>query len=72
MRHKVFPRPFLSLTVFLLWAAITNAASIAMLLLGALLAVVSVLGGCRSSSTNVTGPSSRRMGGLIKSNVAGE
>ncbi len=39
MRHKVFPRPFLSLTVFLLWAAITNAASIAMLLLGALLAV---------------------------------
>ena len=38
MRHKVFPRPFLSLTVFLLWAAITSAPSIAILLLGALLA----------------------------------
>ena len=39
MRHKVLPRPFLSLTVFLLWAVITNSASLALLLLGALLAV---------------------------------
>lgn len=39
MRQKLFPRPLLSLTVFLLWAVITNAPSIAMLLLGALLAV---------------------------------
>ena len=35
----LLPRPLLSATVFLLWAVITNAASLALLLLGGLLAI---------------------------------
>jgi len=35
----LLPRPLLSVTVFLLWAVITNAASLALLLLGGLLAI---------------------------------
>jgi multicomponent K+:H+ antiporter subunit E len=37
--RRLLPRPLLSLTVFLLWAVITNAASLALLLLGGLLAI---------------------------------
>lgn len=40
MKRRLLPRPALSLTLFLLWAALTNAASFATLLLGALLALV--------------------------------
>jgi len=39
MRH-LLPRPWLSLTVFVLWVLITNAASLGLLLLGGLLAIV--------------------------------
>jgi len=35
----IFPRPALSAAIFLLWAALTNAASLGTLLLGALLAL---------------------------------
>lgn len=40
MMRRLLPRPALSLALFLLWAALTNAASLATLLLGALLALV--------------------------------
>jgi multicomponent K+:H+ antiporter subunit E len=40
MRRRLLPRPFTSLTVFLLWALVTNAASLGLLLLGGLLAIV--------------------------------
>lgn len=40
MIHRLFPRPFLSLTVFLLWTVIAHAVSAGLLLLGALLAIV--------------------------------
>lgn len=36
---RIFPRPALSAAIFLLWAALANAASLGMLLLGALLAL---------------------------------
>lgn len=39
MRH-LLPRPWLSLTVFVLWVLITNTASLGLLLLGGLLAIV--------------------------------
>ena len=39
MRRAILPRPGLSLTVFLLWAVITNAGSLGLLVLGAGLAV---------------------------------
>jgi multicomponent K+:H+ antiporter subunit E len=39
MMRRLLPRPLLSLTVFLLWAVITNAASAALLLLGGVLAI---------------------------------
>ena len=39
MRQRLFPRPFLALTVFLLWVVITNAASLGLIVLGGLLAV---------------------------------
>ena len=38
MIWRIFPRPALSAAIFLLWAALTNAASLGSLLLGALLA----------------------------------
>jgi multicomponent K+:H+ antiporter subunit E len=38
MIRRIFPRPALSVAIFLLWAALTNAASLGSLLLGALLA----------------------------------
>ena len=37
--RRLLPRPLLSVTLFLLWAVITNAASLALLLLGGLLAI---------------------------------
>ncbi|MDP2144880.1 MAG: Na+/H+ antiporter subunit E [Gallionella sp.] len=37
--RRLLPRPALSLTLFLLWAALTNAASLGSLILGALLAL---------------------------------
>ena len=37
---RIFPRPALSVAIFLLWAVLTNAASPGTLLLGALLALV--------------------------------
>ncbi|EXI74632.1 MAG TPA: Na+/H+ antiporter subunit E [Candidatus Accumulibacter phosphatis] len=40
MRRRLLPRPLLSLSVFLIWALITNAASLALLVLGGLLAIV--------------------------------
>ena len=40
MRRAILPRPGLSLTVFLLWAVITNAASLGLLVLGVVLAIV--------------------------------
>lgn len=40
MMRALLPRPGLSVTVFLLWAVITNAASLGLLLLGGVLAVV--------------------------------
>ncbi|MCP5228777.1 Na+/H+ antiporter subunit E [Accumulibacter sp.] len=40
MRRTILPRPGLSLTVFLLWAVITNAASLGLLVLGVVLAIV--------------------------------
>jgi len=40
MRHRLLPRPLLSLAVFLVWALITNAASLALLVLGGVLALV--------------------------------
>ncbi|EXI64864.1 MAG: Mrp complex subunit E1 [Candidatus Accumulibacter adjunctus] len=40
MRRRLLPRPLLSLSVFVVWALITNAASLALLALGALLALV--------------------------------
>ncbi|MDP2759103.1 MAG: Na+/H+ antiporter subunit E [Sideroxyarcus sp.] len=39
MMRRLLPRPALSLTLFLLWAALTNAASLGTLLLGLLLAL---------------------------------
>lgn len=36
---RIFPRPALSVAIFLLWAALTNAASLGAILLGALLAL---------------------------------
>lgn len=39
MMHRLIPRPGLSIALFLLWAALTNAASTGTLLLGALLAL---------------------------------
>ena len=39
MMRTILPRPGLSMTVLLLWAAITNAASLGLLLLGGVLAV---------------------------------
>lgn len=38
--RRLIPRPALSLTLFLLWAALTNAASVGTLLLGALLSLL--------------------------------
>lgn len=38
MIRRIFPRPALSVAIFLLWAALSNAASLGTLLLGALLA----------------------------------
>jgi multicomponent K+:H+ antiporter subunit E len=40
MMRRLLPRPALSLALFLLWAALTNAASLATLMLGGLLALV--------------------------------
>jgi multicomponent K+:H+ antiporter subunit E len=40
MRRRLLPRPLLSGSVFVVWALITNAASLALLVLGALLAIV--------------------------------
>lgn len=40
MIRRIFPHPILSAVIFLLWAALTNAASPGQLLLGALLALV--------------------------------
>ena len=40
MNRRLLPHPLLSLTVFLLWAVISNAASSGLLLLGGLLAFV--------------------------------
>lgn len=40
MRHRLLPRPLLSLGIFLVWALITNAASLALLVLGGVLALV--------------------------------
>jgi len=40
MTRRIFPRPVLSAAIFLLWAALTNAASLGTLLLGALLALL--------------------------------
>ena len=40
MIRTVMPRPGLSLTVFVLWAVITNAASLGQLVLGVVLAIV--------------------------------
>jgi multicomponent K+:H+ antiporter subunit E len=40
MMRLLLPRPALSLALFLLWAALTNAASLATLLLGGLLALL--------------------------------
>jgi multicomponent K+:H+ antiporter subunit E len=40
MMRRIFPRPVLSVAIFLLWAALANAASFGTLLLGALLAAV--------------------------------
>ncbi|MDO8990507.1 MAG: Na+/H+ antiporter subunit E [Sideroxyarcus sp.] len=40
MMHRLIPRPALSLALLLLWAALTNAASLGSLLLGALLALL--------------------------------
>ncbi|MFZ4538772.1 Na+/H+ antiporter subunit E [Propionivibrio sp.] len=40
MLNRLIPRPVLSLTVLLLWIAITNAASLGLLLLGGVLAVL--------------------------------
>ncbi|MBU1691940.1 MAG: Na+/H+ antiporter subunit E [Gammaproteobacteria bacterium] len=37
--RRLFPRPALSVAIFLLWAALANAASLGMLLLGAVLAL---------------------------------
>jgi multicomponent K+:H+ antiporter subunit E len=39
MMRRLLPRPALSLALFLLWAALTNAASLATLLLGVLLSL---------------------------------
>ncbi|WP_300454794.1 Na+/H+ antiporter subunit E [Accumulibacter sp.] len=39
MIRQTFPQPLLSLTIFLLWTVLTNAASPALLLLGASLAI---------------------------------
>ena len=39
MMRRLIPRPGLSIALFLLWAALTNAASLGTLLLGALLAL---------------------------------
>lgn len=39
MMRRLLPRPALSLTLFLLWAVLSNAASLATLLLGAILAL---------------------------------
>ena len=39
MMRRLLPRPALSLALFLLWAALTNAASLATLALGGLLAI---------------------------------
>ena len=39
MMHRLLPRPALSFVLFLLWAALTNAASLATLMLGGLLAI---------------------------------
>lgn len=39
MLHRLIPRPILSLVLFLLWAALTNAASLGALLLGAMIAL---------------------------------
>ncbi len=40
MMRRLLPRPALSISLFLLWAALSNAASFASLLLGALLALL--------------------------------
>lgn len=40
MMRRLLPRPALSAAIFLLWAALTNAASLGTLLLGALLALL--------------------------------
>ncbi|MDZ4201338.1 MAG: Na+/H+ antiporter subunit E [Gallionella sp.] len=40
MKHRLLPRPALSIALFLLWAALTNAASLGTLLLGVLLALL--------------------------------
>lgn len=40
MLVKIFPRPFLSLSVFCLWLAITNAGSFGLVLLGSGLAIL--------------------------------
>jgi len=40
MRRRLLPRPMLSFSVFLVWALITNAASLALLVLGCLLAII--------------------------------
>lgn len=53
---RLFPRPALSLAIFLLWAALTNASSLATLVLGALLGVLIPL------STLSFWPASRRAG----------
>ena len=38
--RRLFPHPLLAVTIFLLWAVITNASSLGLLLLGGLLAIV--------------------------------
>lgn len=40
MRRRLLPRPLTSLTVFVFWALMTNVASLGLLLLGGLLAIV--------------------------------